>query len=329
MAEPTETQIPIVPEADDDLYNDDSDYGSISDGSATTSLSSSILNYQYENGRRYQSARQGETVLPNDDRELERQDLHHHICTLTQSGALYRAPLKQGIESILDLGTGTGNWAIDMADLFPEAVVTGTDLSPVQPGWVPPNCRFEIDDFELPWNFSQPFNYIHMRAIEGSVKDFGTLFKQAHDNLTPGGWFEICDDTVGAYSDDDSIDRATSMNRWIELLIEASHKFGKHFNVCKDYKQWMIDAGFKNVREEIYKIPFSPWAKDPKLKELGRYQQANMLEALEAYSLALMTRFLGWTVPDVQLLLAGVRKDLLDRKLHIYSKMYVVYGQRE
>ncbi|KAL2807746.1 S-adenosyl-L-methionine-dependent methyltransferase [Aspergillus granulosus] len=329
MAEPTETQIPIAPEADDALYNVESDYGRASHGSATTSLTASILDYQYENGRRYASARQGETVLPNDDRELERQGLHHHICTLAQSGALYRAPIKQGIESILDLGTGTGNWVIGMADLFPEAIVTGTDLSPTQPGWVPPNCRFEIEDFELPWNFSKPFNYIHMRAMEGSVRDFHTLFKQAHDNLTPGGWFEICADTIGVFSDDDTVEKATHMTRWTLLLIEASHKFGKHMDACQDYKQWMIDTGFKNVREEIYKIPFSPWAKDPKLKELGRYQQANMLEALEAYSLALMTRFLGWSVAEVQLLLSGVRRELLDRKLHIYSKMYVLYGQRE
>jgi hypothetical protein len=194
---------------------------------------------------------------------------------------------------------------------------------------VPPNCRFEIDDFELPWNWTEPFEYIHMRAIEGSVGDYDTLFKQAHDNLTPGGWFEICDDTVGVFSDDDTIDKAPNMTRWVGLLIEASHKYGKHMNVCKDYKQWLTDAGFKNVREEIYKIPFSPWPKDTKLKELGRYHQVNMLEALEAYSLALMTRFLGWSVADVQLLLAGVRRELLDRKLHIYSKMYVVYGQRE
>lgn len=41
---------------------------------------------------------------------------HHHIHNLTLSGALYLAPLKEGIQRILDLGTGTGAWAIDMAE---------------------------------------------------------------------------------------------------------------------------------------------------------------------------------------------------------------------
>lgn len=54
-----------------------------------------------------------------------------------------------------------------------------------------------------------------------------------------------------------------------------------------------------------------------------------MLEALEAYSLALFTRVLGWSVARIQLLLVHVRKELLDRSLHVYSRYYVVYGQKK
>ncbi|GAB1194037.1 hypothetical protein APSETT444_003276 [Aspergillus pseudonomiae] len=194
---------------------------------------------------------------------------------------------------------------------------------------VPPNCAFEIDDFELPWNFAQPFDFIHARSVEGSVKDFPHLFRQAHQHLVPGGWFEMMEPTVGIFSDDDSISNAPYLSEWRDMLIEASKKFGKEMGVAKNYKQWMTEAGFTDVMEEIFKVPFSPWAKDPKLKELGRYQQANMLEALEAYSLALFTRFLGWSVDQIQVLLVGVRRELLDRRLHIYSRYYLVYGRKE
>jgi hypothetical protein len=40
---------------------------------------------------------------------------------------------------------------MDMADEYPGAQILGIDLSPVQPNWVPPNCKFEVDNFELEW----------------------------------------------------------------------------------------------------------------------------------------------------------------------------------
>ena len=41
----------------------------------------------------------------------------------------------------------------DFADEFPDTEVTGTDVSPIQPVWLPPNVRFEIDDAtEEPWS---------------------------------------------------------------------------------------------------------------------------------------------------------------------------------
>ena len=65
------------------------------------------------------------------------------------------------------------------------------------------------------------------------------------------------------------------------------------------------------------------------MKQMGLYQLANMLEGLEAYSLALLTRFLGWDVIEVQLLVAEVKKEIQNRKIHLYGKLYFVYGQRE
>lgn len=38
-------------------------------------------------------------------------------------------------KTILDVGTGTGIWAIEMGDMFPDAKIIGTDLAPTQPTW--------------------------------------------------------------------------------------------------------------------------------------------------------------------------------------------------
>ncbi|KAL1969217.1 hypothetical protein VTN77DRAFT_471 [Rasamsonia byssochlamydoides] len=295
---------------------------------STASLSSSIFNYQYENGRRYHAYRQGEYVIPNDEREQERMNLHHHIHQLVLGGALFRAPISPHPQRILDLGTGTGLWAIDMADEYPQATVIGTDLSPIQPSWVPPNCQFELDDFESEWNFSKPFDFIHGRSLAGSIRDHDRFLRQCLDNLTPGGWLELADFAVAVYADDDTLQRATNLLEWQDRLEEASTKFGKRLNVAHQYKDWMSRAGFVNVKEDVYKVPLSPWPKDPKLKELARYEQASMLEALDAYTLALFSRVLGWSTARIHVLLAGVRQEILDRTIHLYAKLYYVYGQK-
>ena len=53
-------------------------------------------------------------IMPNDEEELDRLDVHHHIALLHLDGELYLAPIGEKPSRILDLGTGTGIWAIDM-----------------------------------------------------------------------------------------------------------------------------------------------------------------------------------------------------------------------
>ncbi|KAJ5084553.1 hypothetical protein NUU61_009132 [Penicillium alfredii] len=312
-----------------DTFSDsDSAYtGSISQASYTTSLTSSALNYQYENGRRYHSYHEGEYFLPNDEREQDRLDLSHHIYSMLLNGELHLAPVTKP-PRVLDLGTGTGIWAIDYADEHPDSEVIGIDLSAIQPSWVPPNCRFEIDDFEEPWSYSQPFDFIHGRELEGSIRDHSRLFEQAMENLKPNGWLEMSSMEPTTYSDDETHLNAKCLQESIRNLRSASKSFGKDLASLPTWKDRMESAGFVNVQEVVYKLPQSPWPKDPKLKELGRYHQLNMLEAMPPYTYALFTRMLGWQRVEIEALLAGVRSELKDLSNHLYTKVYMVYGQK-
>lgn len=59
--------------------------------------------------------------------EQDRLDLHHEIILRLMDSQLHCAPLSEP-KQILDIGTGTGIWSIDMADKYPSARVVGTDL---------------------------------------------------------------------------------------------------------------------------------------------------------------------------------------------------------
>jgi SAM-dependent methyltransferase len=224
--------------------------------SYTASLLSDVKNFAYENGRRYHSYRQGMYVLPNDEPEQDRQDLLHHVRNLVLHGQLFRAPLSENIQRILDIGTGTGIWAIDAADSFPSAQVIGTDLSPIQPSWVPPNLRFIVDDAEADWLYSrsQPFDYIHARDMGGAISDWSRLLAQSFQHLRPGGWIELCEFEVMLTSDDDSIAIAPTLCEFLGHLVQASVRFNRPMNIAQHHRRRLIEAGFEDVRDEVYKV---------------------------------------------------------------------------
>ncbi|KAJ0361646.1 hypothetical protein COL154_006758 [Colletotrichum chrysophilum] len=103
-------------EANDAPADEGDGYSTASDTSsnATASLSSSVRDFNFENKRRYHKYKEGRYAFPNDDAEQEREDMKHSMVVTLCGGALHSAPL-QNPQKILDIGTGTGIWAIDSA----------------------------------------------------------------------------------------------------------------------------------------------------------------------------------------------------------------------
>lgn len=82
----------------------DSSYGDSDAASETTSLRPAVMNYIYENGRRYHSYRAGSYWGPNDDKAQDNLDLFHHIFNLSLEGRLFLAPIGPNPQRVLDLG---------------------------------------------------------------------------------------------------------------------------------------------------------------------------------------------------------------------------------
>ncbi|KAL2004052.1 hypothetical protein VTN02DRAFT_557 [Thermoascus thermophilus] len=335
-AGPGQTPLPnldTVMQADENptMENDDDVDSAIGSEtrSRSTSIASSVLNYTYENGRRYHAYREGAYLLPNDDVEQNRLDLTHHIFRLVLGGQLYRAPITNP-QRILDFGTGTGIWAIDVADEFPRAEVIGTDLSAIQPSWVPPNCKFYVDDVESDWTWSpdQKFDFIHGRGMAGGIGDWHRLYRQAYEHLKPGGWLEMQEYETETHSDDGTLEATTFIKSWQRQINEASRTFGKGFNEAAAQKERLVEAGFVDVRDDVYKVPFGPWVKDPRLKEIGQYNLLGMLDAVEAFTLAVATRVLKLSPEEARELIDGVKAEFQSGKYHLYGKIHFVYGRK-
>jgi hypothetical protein len=88
---------------------------------------------------------------------------------------------------------------------------------------------------------------------------------------------------------------------------------------------WMSEAGFVNITEKRIAVPINPWAKGDEQKTIGARQMVNMLDVIHGITMSVFTKALGWAVEEAEVLLAQVRKDLQDRKIHSFL---AVYGSR-
>ncbi|KAJ9659644.1 hypothetical protein H2201_007235 [Coniosporium apollinis] len=287
----------------------------------SASITSSIQAYRVENGRRYHAFKDGSYFFPNDEKENDRLDMQHALFLKSCKNQLYLAPIRDNVQHVLDLGTGTGIWALDFADTHPSAEVIGTDLSPIQPSWVPPNLKFIIDDCEDEWLFKQKFDFIHARMMCGSLQDWPRFIEQSYENLEPGGWLELQDINMPFRSDDGSLSPDTALWKWSNYLLEAGKKLGRPVNAAEQYKKWMEAAGFVDIHEEVHKWPQNPWAKHPRQKEIGLWTMTDMLEGLHGLSMGPFTRASIMIPEEVEVFLAEVRKDVKNPKIRSYWSM--------
>ncbi|KAF3386801.1 Secondary metabolism regulator LAE1 [Penicillium rolfsii] len=304
--------------------------------SDTTSIASKIAKGRMENGRRYQALKDDVYWSPSDEQQFEAFELGHMVCIMLdyhRPNPLFAAPVGENLKHVLDVGTGKGSWAIDVADQYPDATVRGVDLFPPPVTWVPPNCLFEVDDIQKEWTWREPFDLIHIRQLLGSFTPEGwtALYQQCFENLAPGGWIEQIEFDVRVRSDDGSLPADSVLAGWGDNFIGCAERAGRSLTTQETMRASIEAAGFVDVHERLYKVPMGPWAKDKLLKEIGLLNLQHWTAGLEGYAMWLLTKFgapTPWTKEEVELYLVNVRKELKDSRIHAYGYARRVWARK-
>ncbi|EWC47626.1 hypothetical protein DRE_03246 [Drechslerella stenobrocha 248] len=299
--------------------------------SVTTSISSNpATNYRFENGRRYHH-REESWPVPNDEKQQNQMDLFHQVYSLRLNGRPHLAPITPSPRRILDVGTGTGIWALEVGDIYPSASVVGNDISPIQPRWVPPNVKFEIDDFNEPWMQAPgTFDFVHAREVHGAVADWPGFCREAFKVLKPGGWVEVAESAVQLQSDDGTLPADCALNAWLRNISEGFERLGRTVVVGPNIEQWLRSTGFEEIKVEVFKLPVGLWPTDKTERDIGAFNLLNMIEYVEGASLQIYTKVLRKSLDETREAIADAQAEFKQssKDFHMYIPYYIAYARK-
>ncbi|TGZ81390.1 S-adenosyl-L-methionine-dependent methyltransferase [Ascodesmis nigricans] len=359
-------EFPTPIELDDDSDYDSDDCSTASSASfyslqnfsttgSTSSLDLSTLfrsggedQFHQEYNRRYHAVHTRRWPIPNDEQEQDRMQIMDQMMNLLLNGDLHTVPLENPCR-ILDVGTGTGIWACDMAHKFPNARVFGLDLSSIQ---VPPpvNVRWDIEDANERWIYPPNyFSLIHTRELVshifrtsspqfhtnlflpqlGGISDWRNFFSRSFRCLHPGGWLELQEFPFRLHSANPDISPDLPLFRGNQLFRESMAALGYDVSdEIHNFIEYLTGAGFVDVREEVVQVPIGPWRGSPTEKQIGRYLMLSMCEAAEGHLLAPLNKAMGMEPDEVRQLANALQKDLLNKRHRLYLNLHIIRARK-
>ncbi|CAK7238586.1 MAG: hypothetical protein STHCBS139747_000002 [Sporothrix thermara] len=323
------------------------------------SVTASVSEHVYENGRRYHKYKSGRYPIPNDDTEAVRENVRNALFFELLGGRLHLAPIGDSPQNIMDIATGFGDWAIDMGDRYPSARVVGLDLSPIQSVWIPPNVEFVVDDVEdNAWIHGSDYDLIHLRMAAVILKSPVRVAATAFTHLRPGGWIEFQEVLPRPACHDDTMPADYAVGRFYRLVArEMRRQQGWDLYAVEHLPEQLAELGFVNIHRKVCHVPIGYWPKEPhRMQHAFLFAEAltELMAAMQAKPLNADVHDIAWpdddddkgdgdgdgdggatgktrklmTSQDIEALCAEVRAALCARNVHAFVPFHFVWAQK-
>lgn len=131
------------------------------------------------------------------------------------------------------------------------------------------------------------------------------VIQQAFAKLNPGGWLESQEMDVQLHCDDGSAPLDHGLRLWINEIDRVSRMTGRPCSITPHLKRWFLEAGFVDVREEVFKVPTCGWPEDPAGRELGTWCEEMLSGGIDGIARAYQLRVAGLTMEQHQVSISG------------------------
>jgi hypothetical protein len=117
------------------------------------------------------------------------------------------------------------------------------------------------------------------------------------------------------------------MVKYGTYVTEAGQRISLDFQAPLKWAELLQAAGFIDINIKWFNLPIGPWAKHEKNKVIGRFLYADFYEGLDVARL-LFTSVLGWSTEEIDVLIAEVRSEMKEQKIHLYERVCFCYARK-